>query len=150
MKKYIKNKKGFTLVELLAVVVILGILSSIAVIAVTTVKKKTDIENTRNMVSSILTGAKQYVADNPNTLGELPASVEISSLDKYAEYDFSKTDNNINDSTEVKISKCENGDKLLYTFDYSFTIDGKTIEYNDCGCEEQSTGTADKLCEDIN
>lgn len=44
VKSYIQNHKGLTLIELLAVVVIPGILSSIAILTFTTV-----IESTKKM-----------------------------------------------------------------------------------------------------
>lgn len=63
-----KKNKGFTLIELLAVIVILGVLLSISVVAVNKIKKNQDEENYKNVLSSILTGAKSYIADHPEKL----------------------------------------------------------------------------------
>ena len=63
-----KKKKGFTLIELLAVIVILGILLSISIVAVNNIRKKQEEENYVNVLSSILTGAKNYIADHPAKL----------------------------------------------------------------------------------
>ena len=63
-----KKNKGFTLIELLAVIAILGVLLSISVVAVNKIKKNQDEENYKNVLSSILTGAKSYIADHPEKL----------------------------------------------------------------------------------
>lgn len=63
-----KKHKGFTLIELLAVIVILGILLSISAVAIGKIKNKQDEENYKNVLSSILTGAKRYIADHPEKL----------------------------------------------------------------------------------
>ena len=39
-----KRKNGFTLVELLAVIVIIGLLASFSTVAITSMKKKQDIK----------------------------------------------------------------------------------------------------------
>ena len=63
LKKRIKNEKGLSLVELLAVIVILGIISAIAVPAIGSI-----IENTRDKAilsdaAGLLAGAKIAIAD---------------------------------------------------------------------------------------
>ncbi len=67
----IKNKKGFSLIELLAVIVILGILLSISIVAVNSIRKKQEKENVRNIISSMLTGAKNYVSEHPEVISNL-------------------------------------------------------------------------------
>ena len=149
-----KNKKGFTLIELLAVIVILGIITSISVVSVNSIKKKQDEENRKNVISSILTGAKRYVADHPERLNfSSDVTISVSELlenEKYVDFDQNKysdlvKDNN-DDSKIVSISQCSSGSiKLKYSF--TDPADGKT--YNDCGCQSQpanSTTVADKLC----
>ena len=132
-----KRKNGFTLVELLAVVVILGILSSIAIISVNKVNEKQKEVTKENIISGILTGAKRYVADHPEVLDSITHSINLSDLKgKYTDYDENKLDN-ITDTT-VTIKTCDNELKLKYSFG----------GYNDCGCEENNdtTNTANKIC----
>lgn len=62
LKKHLKNQKGLTLIELLAVIVILGIIAAIAVPAIGNV-----INNSRDNAAladaqQIIEGAKLYVA----------------------------------------------------------------------------------------
>ena len=138
-----KRKNGFTLVELLAVVVILGILSSIAIISVNKVNEKQKEVTKENIVSGILTGAKRYVADHPEVLNDNNDNIEISLEDlktgNYTDYDENKLDN-ITDTT-VTIETCPNELKLKYSFG----------DYNDCGCEENNDTTSDakKICTNV-
>ena len=62
MKKL--NNKGFTLVEILAVVVILGIIATILIPAVGLIITKNKEDNYKNLKNSILSAAKVYMSDN--------------------------------------------------------------------------------------
>lgn len=128
-----KNKKGFTLIELLAVIVILGVLLSISVVAVNSIRKKQEEKNKINVISAILTGAKEYVAENPSTLNSLPSEVNVSDLKNgnFVDYDEKK----YKDFNSLKISISSCSDDAVGKLMYSLTVDGKT--YNDCGCELQ-------------
>ena len=143
-----KNNKGFTLIELLAVIVILSILLSISVVSVNNIRRKQEAENRKNVISSILTGAKRYVADYPEKLDSLPttpATIDVSELlknEKYVDFDQNKYSNL---KTSVSVSMCTNPIKLKY----SFTDPADNKNYNDCGCDEQpivSDEDANKLC----
>lgn len=57
------NNKGFTLVEMLAVIVILGVLSAIMVPTVTTLIAKNKEDNYDNLEKSILSAAKVFISD---------------------------------------------------------------------------------------
>ncbi len=138
-----KNKKGFTLIELLAVIVILGILLSISIIAVNKIRKKQEEENRKNVINSILTGAKKYASENRYILNALPNSISVSDLrdGDYVDFDDKEYLNNLVDE-KVYITSCgdESGLKLKYS----------VAGYNDCGCDQQpdSATSANPICED--
>lgn len=60
-----KKNKGFTLIEVLAVLVILSLLITFSVVSVNKIKKKQEVTNRINVIRSILTAARAYEADYP-------------------------------------------------------------------------------------
>lgn len=72
-----RNKKGFTLLEILLVVAALGILASIVILAINPGKQlaATRNANRRADVNTILTATYQYIIDN----GSIPASITVES-----------------------------------------------------------------------
>ncbi len=132
-----KKSKGFTLIELLAVIVILGILLAISVVAVNNIRKKQEKENVQNIISSILTGAKKYVTENPNSSN----GIQVSELLNGNYVDFDQAEYQDLAGLIVRYSGCDNNLKRKF----EITVDGTT--YNDCGCEEQVGGSASsELC----
>lgn len=132
------KNKGFTLIELLAVIVILGILLSITTISVNSLRKKQDEKNLQNVISSILTGAKEYNAKNRIQVGGL-VSVENLKSGDYVDFDEDKYSNLL--EKNVTKNQCENPLKVKY----SIEVDGTT--YNDCGCEKQEDGAeSSEIC----
>lgn len=128
-----KKNKGFTLIEVLAVLVILSLLITFSVVSVNKIKKKQEVANKINVIRSILTAARAYEADNPNYNPTIERTVPVNTLldkgyvdfdqDKYNEYtNLSVTWWNelgtqkqefqtnkkiyINDSTKLKVSDC--------------------------------------------
>ena len=63
-----KNNKGFSLVELLAAIVIMGILSGIAVVGVTFLLNKAGREYYKAQESEVIMAAKSYTQDNRSFL----------------------------------------------------------------------------------
>ncbi len=136
-----KNKKGYTLVELLAVVIILGILSSITAIAVINVKEKQDVNNFRNEINGILTGAKRYETEHPGAI--TPSGVMLSDLVNNGYTDIDSYDKyEAGENHQIYYEQCPDNIKR------KFYIELNGVEYNDCGCDlqEASTVKAKKLC----
>jgi prepilin-type N-terminal cleavage/methylation domain-containing protein len=65
------NKKGFTLVELLAVIVILGVLLSLVVVSVNTYLKKAKETSLNSLVKSIEEASEIYLSDHSSEYPQL-------------------------------------------------------------------------------
>ena len=130
------NKKGFTLIELLAVIVIIGILLSVSIVAVNSIKKKQEENNRINVISAILTGAKECVSDGICTV-DSENGISVSDLLKNSYVDFDQ--NKYRDFVDGTVTFSDNGLKRKYIFE----------GYNDCGFEEQSSSEPIlNLCEE--
>ena len=62
------NKKGFTLMELLAVIIILGIISTIGLVSVASVRRKANDNMFRDKLDFVIAGAKNWGEENKNIL----------------------------------------------------------------------------------
>ena len=69
-----KNNKGFSLVELLAAIVIMGILTGIGIVSVTYLINKTEKEYYKAQESEIIMAAKSYTQDNRSFLPNMQIS----------------------------------------------------------------------------
>ena len=67
MKK-INSNKGFTLVEVLVVIVIIGILSTIGIVSVVNIRKNQEKEFEQNQLSLFKEKAKNYFSDHKSLL----------------------------------------------------------------------------------
>lgn len=72
LKKLLKNKKGFTMVELLATIVILGVLFSVGIASVQSVINKSHKTYDNKQLELFSGAARSYFADNPK---EQPSEV---------------------------------------------------------------------------
>ena len=63
-----ENSKGFSLVELLAAIVMMGILTGISIVSVTYLINKTEKEYYKAQESEIIMAAKSYTQDNRSFL----------------------------------------------------------------------------------
>ena len=71
------NKKGFTLVELLAVVAILGILSGFAIMAVTSYKEKTRRKLYENYEKQMKDSTVNYINAHPDLVPAAGGNINI-------------------------------------------------------------------------
>lgn len=83
-KKYLKNQKGLTLIELLAVIVILGIIAAIAVPAIGNVINNSKEEAALADAQQIIDAAKLYVASESENISS-GLSIASDNAD-FAEY----------------------------------------------------------------
>ena len=73
------NNKGFTFVEILAAVTILGILTVIAIVGVSRILERSHTEFYKNQEKNLILAAQSYMNDNRS---ELPKVLLIISLIK--------------------------------------------------------------------
>ena len=81
MKKVLKKRTGFTLVELLIVIIIIGILAGAMLLVAGSGTDKAEATKIVSNLRSLKTAALMYYADNPNK--EFPADEAIDELKKY-------------------------------------------------------------------
>ena len=72
------NKKGFTIVELLVTITLLAIISTIAVISITTFINKNKENNYEILKNTIIEASKEYTADN--RYGDIQQSITAQYL----------------------------------------------------------------------
>ena len=102
------NKKGFTLAELLGVIVLLSIVSVIAITTIDTKIKEGREKTCEVQEKSIIEAAKAYTIDNPDKLPVgAPSEISINKLinDGYLDKDFKNpiTERKYNDGSIVQI-----------------------------------------------
>lgn len=79
-RKIIKNKKGFTLIEVLATVVILGILMTIGIVSVTKVIKSSHEKFDKTQYETFVETAQTYFTDNKSRLPITPMETKEVTL----------------------------------------------------------------------
>ncbi len=63
------NQKGFTMVELMVVVVIVGVLAAVAVPMYSKYVKNARVAEASGKIGEVVTAAKAWAIENPNTAG---------------------------------------------------------------------------------
>ena len=125
----IKNKKGFSLVELLAVVVILGLLAAIGIVATNSLIDKAKKDKMDSQKNTVTLSAQTYMQNNKNLV---PKIIGESSIIKISDLRASKylTEDIKNDKGESCMEKSYVRVYKLSNSEYTYT----TFLY--CGSEE--------------
>ncbi len=120
------NKKGFSLVELLAVIVILGIIASIAIVSYNALINQTETKSYKNYESSMKSSATMYILDNGYK--DKITLAELINSDKIDEFNNPNSDDKCLDSY-VSVIKNNND-----SFDLSYKVCLICPEYKSEGC----------------
>ena len=106
MKKLLKNKKGFTLVELLAVIVVLAIIMVIATQQINRTLKKARTNSLIESAQMAVKSSKILIADNDLTQSNLRGEVEYNSSE-YEIYVYNRKLASGNIATELSSGSSE-------------------------------------------
>lgn len=109
------NKKGFTLAELLGVIVVLAIIISISGISVVSIINKSRLKVSKEMEDNLKEAAITYVIDKK--IKDFPA--EISVQDLIDDYYFEDDKNHCEREAIIKVESVSNGSVK----DYKATVD---------------------------
>ena len=133
-----KNNKGFTMVEILAVVVIIGILSGVAIPAVSRYISKSKKQSYATMESSIYDGARNYIMDENRYLNKCTSGYSnIESVENML-VDFQYIEALIDPSDKSKhctyaVHGCmsnQGSDEILPTYEYKIELN--CLNYSSC------------------
>ena len=110
-----KNSKGFTLAELLGVIIILAVIALIATVSITSSMKKTKDELYNLQIENIINGAKTWASGNVFKLPENDGETIYLTLAElkqagFVEKDITNplTNELFSDQLQVKITKVDN------------------------------------------
>lgn len=130
-----KDKKGFTLTELLAVIVLIGVILAIAVPSYQSYVTRTKKEVLKSYQANIIDAANQYAAECivKNTL------VENFNKDIWKNLKFKNKDDIKKDYNDIKVSIKSGKSKAsdLYCIEIQYTnTKNDSITYNNCSGED--------------
>ncbi len=138
------NRNGFTLIELIMVIVILGIITAFSIPMVRNIQKKNDISKFKVFEDSLINGAKLYVdAYGDDEFDGTGTCIDIKygeMKDKMLVKDFpEKSINCNNDDTFVRVIR-EDTDKYKYEVEIVCKVQNKIV------FEENNISDDEKIC----
>ncbi|HOV22203.1 MAG TPA: prepilin-type N-terminal cleavage/methylation domain-containing protein [bacterium] len=128
IRKMMKNKKGFTLIELMVVVIIVGILASVAVPLYTAHVKQAKASEGAALVGSVRTAELVYYAQhNTYTDDKTELGIDASANKYFTDYSF---DGDVTATAFKAITTCDDDANLKVRIDQNgyleWTKDGGT------------------------
>ena len=107
------NRKGFTMVELLASVAILGILSAIAIVSVGVILSNVDKKHYETQRKNMIIAAQSYSQENRNILPKDVGDTRIITLNELQRRKY------IGDVVDRGKKECNNAESVVVIFKYS-------------------------------
>ena len=136
-----KNKKGFTLVELIGVLILIGLIALIAIPSVDYIIKKTKDNAYERTKDTLKDGLRNWVTDNKELIYEDGEEIILTLADLkeqgYVEYEIKnpKTGTCLANTVQFKITRVKDTEKD--TYEYTF-LDEELIDGNLKDCEAVS------------
>ncbi|MGM0900243.1 MAG: type IV pilin protein [Bacillota bacterium] len=134
VKNRLKDQRGLTLIELLAVIVILGIIAAIAVPSIMNVIDKSKEDAIKSDAIQIINGAKLYIASENVDDGEILWTTD--NLDSYVDITSGTTVGAIEGETEFLVTI---GADNSITLSGTLKKDGKLLTLTNAGLNEIKT-----------
>jgi len=122
-----KNKKGFTLMELLAIVALLGLIALAATIGIINMSNNQKQKDYQDIVKTIISASRTYVGLNKNNSKndlidtnsiEIPLSSLIESNLLKSDLIDPRTDEKISHNNKVKVEYNPDSGEFTYTYNY--------------------------------
>ncbi|MGG0738709.1 prepilin-type N-terminal cleavage/methylation domain-containing protein [Niallia taxi] len=115
LKKHIKNEKGLTLIELLAVIVILGIIAAIAIPSIANIIEKSRYDAIKADGIQVLNSAKLYISGNGAKSTEINATDLADYLDNETTLDSGYEVDVVNGEMKLSGSGQKGNIKVVFT-----------------------------------
>ena len=115
------NKQGFTLIELMVVIVIIGVLASLAIPRFTEASSKAKMQEAPRIIASYESGYLAAIAEKGTVESEADLVVKIDNNSKWFNYTFADVGTNykagqLTASAKSDIGKFANGNALVTTY----------------------------------
>lgn len=125
--KNLKDQKGFTIVELLIVIVVIGILAAIVIVAFNGVQARANTTAAKSAASTVQKKAEAYNSVNtayPTSLAQFDAEAESKLTGSGVALAASGGVNGSNGKTTVLYSTCSTGGYRVQFWDYTLSTPG--------------------------